>query len=418
MSYRFLRVASSFAPYLEQFYARRPGLAAQPYAEQLAAHLHNAFERSDFYSVELRTLGHEAQEVIADAEPLQKQWAREHGVSYAPERWMPEIALAQIAAYQPDVLFLSAWLPAFNADFVRAARDRCPALRLVIGWVGEALRPVDFFRAHDLVLSCAPEVVAHFAAEGAPARLLSHAFAPQILARIAALPPASTPAPAVGFVGNLDYGERYHNRRALMFAAIAQQMDFAFYGTMSQIVYRRQGPVRWARAGYYALLGGLERLGLARVVRRLPRYSAWQDSRAKAPFVAAFASLEARRQAPVYGLEMYQAVARFQVGLNAHGPAQFASNMRLFETTGVGTCLLTDWKPNLGELFALDSEIVAYRSPQEAVERARYLLDHPTERQAIAAAGQRRTLAEHTYAHRTAQLDAIITECLRRAPRK
>jgi spore maturation protein CgeB len=58
--------------------------------------------------------------------------------------------------------------------------------------------------------------------------------------------------------------------------------------------------------------------------------------------------------------------------------------LRLFETTGIGTCLLTDWKPNISELF----EPVTYRSPAEALEKARGLLDHEPERQKIARAGQ------------------------------
>ncbi len=82
--------------------------------------------------------------------------------------------------------------------------------------------------------------------------------------------------------------------------------------------------------------------------------------------------------------------------------------MRLYEATGVGTCLLTDWKANLPNLFTLDVEVVAYRSAEECIEKVRYLLDHEDVRQAIAAAGQRRTLRDHTTRQRAEQLDDII----------
>ena len=55
-----------------------------------------------------------------------------------------------------------------------------------------------------------------------------------------------------------------------------------------------------------------------------------------------------------------------------------------------------------------DEEVVTYDSPSELVEKVRHYVAHPDERRAIAAAGQRRTLAEHTYRHRMEQLDALL----------
>jgi len=72
-----------------------------------------------------------------------------------------------------------------------------------------------------------------------------------------------------------------------------------------------------------------------------------------------------------------------------------ATNMRLFEATGVGILLITDSKVNLNELFELGKEVVAYRSPEECVELVQYYLEHDREREDIARAGQERTLQEH-----------------------
>ncbi len=82
--------------------------------------------------------------------------------------------------------------------------------------------------------------------------------------------------------------------------------------------------------------------------------------------------------------------------------------MRLFEATGIGAFLLTDAKPDLGELFEPGREVATYRHAAEAAERIRHYLAHPEERDAIARAGQRRTLAEHTYARRAEQLVEIL----------
>jgi spore maturation protein CgeB len=116
----------------------------------------------------------------------------------------------------------------------------------------------------------------------------------------------------------------------------------------------------------------------------------------------------------VYGLEMFQTLRDSRVTFNNHIDlsAASASNMRLFESTGVGTCLLTDRKPNLPSLFEPDREVVAYGSTEECVEKVRWLLEHEAEREEIARAGQARVLREHTFAHRAPRLDALIRASL------
>ena len=86
--------------------------------------------------------------------------------------------------------------------------------------------------------------------------------------------------------------------------------------------------------------------------------------------------------------------------------------MRLYETTGVGTLLITDYKDNLHTLFEPGKEVVAYSSAEECVERIQYYLKHDDEREAIARAGQQRTLREHTYYQRMQELVDIVRKYL------
>jgi spore maturation protein CgeB len=96
--------------------------------------------------------------------------------------------------------------------------------------------------------------------------------------------------------------------------------------------------------------------------------------------------------------------------LNSHldGTGDWATNQRLFEVTGCGVALLTDRKSNLGELFDIDRECVAYDSAEDCVEKARWLADHPAERAAIAARGQRRTLTDHSVFQRGLCIQEIL----------
>ena len=79
--------------------------------------------------------------------------------------------------------------------------------------------------------------------------------------------------------------------------------------------------------------------------------------------------------------------------------------MRVFEGAAAGALVLTDAVANgLDELFEIGKEIVVYQDEADLLRLIDHYLANEEERAAIAAAGQRRTLAEHTYAHRVEQV--------------
>ncbi|MEW6277021.1 MAG: glycosyltransferase, partial [Candidatus Eremiobacterota bacterium] len=120
--------------------------------------------------------------------------------------------------------------------------------------------------------------------------------------------------------------------------------------------------------------------------------------------------LKPRIRPPVYGLEMYRVLNRAKVTLNMHAAVagQEAANMRMFEVVGTGSCLLTDFKPNLSQFFEVDREVVAYRTIGECRDKVRWLLDHPAEREAIARAGQARVLRDYGHAQKARRLDGML----------
>jgi spore maturation protein CgeB len=82
--------------------------------------------------------------------------------------------------------------------------------------------------------------------------------------------------------------------------------------------------------------------------------------------------------------------------------------MRLFEATGVGALLMTESRKNLPELFTPGAEVVAYEGDADLVEKLRHYGQNEAERQRIAAAGQARTLVQHTYRQRMEELVEIL----------
>ena len=74
-------------------------------------------------------------------------------------------------------------------------------------------------------------------------------------------------------------------------------------------------------------------------------------------------------------------------------PRTHATNMRLYEATGVGTLLITDAKRNLPDLFEPDEEVVTYSSEDELIEKIEHYLSDEAERIRIAHAGQHERFA-------------------------
>jgi spore maturation protein CgeB len=90
-----------------------------------------------------------------------------------------------------------------------------------------------------------------------------------------------------------------------------------------------------------------------------------------------------------------------------------AGNMRLFEATGVGAFLLTDFKDNLHTLFEPDREVAVWRSVEDCLSVIERAIGDAESRATIARAGQARTMVQHTYRHRAAEILGFV-ESLRK----
>jgi spore maturation protein CgeB len=96
-------------------------------------------------------------------------------------------------------------------------------------------------------------------------------------------------------------------------------------------------------------------------------------------------------------LNYYSLLASSKVIFNAHRdePADY-SNIRIFEATGVGSCLITDKPNNVKKYFVPDEEILTYASMEECVEKVKYVLDNEAVRKEISLKGQLRTMRNYT----------------------
>jgi spore maturation protein CgeB len=389
---RILVLNADYPRFLDWFYRRQPGLESTSYAVQMAARNASLFGVADFYSRNFVALGHSAAEIHVNNRWLQSAWAREHGIATeAPEPpgavarkeapgWLQRavtpfkpmlrplarkvglsprldteaenILLAQIEQFRPDLVLNQ---DLFHIDTKLMRRIKAIGNPFAIGQVGIEPSRGEDWTVYDLMISQLPTTVKFFRALGMRAELSHLAFEPSILG---ALPEAPEVDVDVSFVGTVSAD---HRQRIALLEAVAKRHDLKLWGNLP---------------------------------RSLP---------ASSPLHRCF-------QGEVWGADMYQVLRSSRITLNSHIDlaGREAGNMRLFEATGVGAFLLTDFKDNLDTLFAPDRDVAVWRSIDDCLEVIDRHLGDDNSRAAIAHAGQARTMAQHTFRHRTAEILSFV----------
>ena len=381
MAFRLQRLTTVYPAFAEQLFARLGDPPPASFTQWYARVTDWRFAESDFHAVHLRRLGHAAENLFLSIEPLQKAWAREHDLRFTDEDWLSQIAVAQVGAFQPDVLLLDD-LYLIDRPFRDRLRSACRKPPYVIGW---RAAPTDDFTAFadlDLMLTSIAGMAADFRRHGINSRVLHHGFEASTLEDI---PPAAFRDIELSFAGGLG---SLHPQRFEMIETLLHETPLRVWGEQARIKFRDR------------LRHRLSRLGLPQKAKSRMRTLSLRHP--------------GRVHPPMFGCDYYGILGRSRIVLNRHihCAGQDASNMRLFEATGMGACLLTDNKPNLRELFEPGVEVVTYDNLPDCVEKVHYLLAHDAERKAIAQAGQRRTLREHTFARRVETLAGMIEESL------
>jgi spore maturation protein CgeB len=379
---KLLKASSYYPGYLAWFYARHPQLRESSYAEQHAALMADGFALSDAWSRHLGGPqgGFAVTELVVNAEHMQKRWAQENGIVYREAHWLADIFLAQFRAVAPRILYAHA--QEINPALRRACRDSAGGALYVMSYDGIGRHTPEVFSETDLVITCLRSSADFYRAQGVDSHWMMFGFDPSVLESL----DRSLQSIPLSFIGGLQVRIGHQERaRTLDYIAARAPLECWISGLPSDKNLFRQ----WAS---------------------FARYGDWRGFIDFPPAALAARRLREGNRGELFGVEMFSRLAASRMSLNVHIAAagNQAANIRLFEATGVGSCLITDWKDNINDLFEPDHEIVVFRRPEEAVEKIHYLLEHESERAEIARRGQIKTLSVHNYAARLMELRVLM----------
>ena len=406
MSYKIVKISSYYKNFIVEYYQNNPNIINETYQKQIEHLMYQSNAWADFYSKNLQKLGAETHEIIANAEHLQNRWAKENNCQ---EKGI-QLVMEQLKQYKPQVVWFQDSMT-FSGQFINELRKSVPSIKLIIGntcspYTNEQLK---LFKEYDFITTCSPLFKDIFEKNGLQTLLLYQAFELDILKRINFQ--RVDKQHELIFIGNIISGKGYHDKRKIFLEKILEKdIKLVFYGN----IYNAHSAEVIKKQILYSGVNLLKKIGLSKYFKNnilFKKGSALTSLPRKNNISKKFKTIINDAQ---HGLDMFQTIFDAKISLNIHGDiaGDYAANMRMFETTGVGTCLLTDWKKNIHELFEPDKEIITFKNIDECIEKTKWLIENPKKRMEIAEAGQKRTLQDHNYLKRAEILNNYILKLL------
>lgn len=402
MSYKFLKVTTYYPPVLEHFLKKYPEIDNFNFNEQLNLLLAEAFGWANFFQINLNQLGVDAYEIVFNADTIQNKWALENGIkNYSRE----EVFLKQLAKIKPEILYLQDTF-SYSPAFIKQIREEIPSIKKIVGWLCSPYKIDDLnsLAACDLIFTCSELFLKKMGNDGLKCYRFNHAFESTLLPKIQK--ENNFYEVDFLFVGSVFPGSDLHDKRVMILERLLEE------GIQMKIHTQIQKtPNLLIKQIAYRFYQFLKKYNLGRVYNIIPsakRLAQYKEYPVDFDFSDNFyKSLDKNL---LYGIEMLKAFSKSKLVFNSHGgvAGDYACNIRMFEATGAGSCLITDHKKNINEFFIPDEEVVTYKSIEECVEKVKWLLDNPVEIKTIAEAGHRRTLREHTFYNRCEEMDSII----------
>jgi spore maturation protein CgeB len=406
--HKLLRITDLYPQYIQSVYEKNADLSSQSFLEQSKKLSSKSVEISSSYVKELNAIGVESFELISNANIAQKQWLKENDL---PQNLsFQETIIKQIENFKPDVVWIDT-TSLLNDSFINNLRRLNTTIKKIVGHICAPFNSniEKGLKELDAVFTCTPCIEHELKSKGMKiVTLIYHAFYPEIINWVKE---ENNPYSETDFVftGSLYTGYGLHKSRIeYIETMIANQINVSIYGNLESrnTVFKKQ-------AMYYAI-NSLNKIGAGSIINKTPTLSRFKNyGEEKINYYSS--SLINATKPPVFGLEMYKVLANSKICFNIHGEIakKCAGNIRLFEATGIGTCLITDHKDNMKDLFEVGKEVVTYTNLNDCLEKVKWLINNPSERIKIAKSGQERVLKSHTVKNRVEQINSVICNLLK-----
>ncbi len=342
--------------------------------------------KSDFFALKIgysnsfsrcmNTLGNKSEEIIYNFNNLQKLWKPQSNTITNFE-----ILLSQIEEYRPDVIFFQGTPPISSAE-LKTIKKKFPFIKKTVIHCGFQINE-QILEETDVLLLASPHLYNLYKDKIKNIHIVYHYFDDDILNYVFDI----TKKDYLVFCGKTGSKfNRDHYTRFKLLNKICHKFDIKCYSQEFSKDENKQ-------------LSQLKILNL--FLKKIFNRDIFLHDYYSNKILG-----------PIFGLEMYQKIKQAYGVLNSHvnynkKPINFSVNMRLFETTGVGTAIFTENSKNIYEIFNKDG-IIVYEDEDDLVNKINYYQNNLEELVEIGKKGQQHTLKYHTAKKRVKEINQII----------
>lgn len=267
------------------------------------------------------------------------KWSEKYNQKYHSDNFFDKL-LFQIIYHKPDILYIQEiWQ--YSKEFISKIRYLLSNI-IIVGWNCsiKSKYQLDNLTYSDIVYTCSLEIKNQMQNVGINTKYIEHAFDSSIL-------------------------EQLYNEK--------KKYDVVFIGSLIDPLYKQR-----VNLLKYLLNEGID----------ITIFGNSNDD-----------ILKKYCKKSLFGIDLYKIYKSSKIVLNVHASndIRYSGNIRIYEVTGVGSFLLTDYREDMDKRFILGKEVVTYKSFDEILKQIKYYLLHNYEREAIAKAGQIRTLSDYSY---------------------
>ena len=371
---KILIVWQYYQKYLDHFYNNILTNPKTNFEEHISLFFEDHFGWPSDLAQHMISIGLDVTFVISNAEVSQKQWAKENNfINFSEKNWEKEILYEQIKRIKPDFL----WLNAINlfGTFVKRVKSFC---KKIIIWISHEISDDLDFSDISILLTSQADILGSKSSHFGKVIVTNPGFNRKILEKL------DKPLKKNNFIFIGSFTKSHKKRVEILAYLVKNGIDVKIFGN---ILNERKN------TNFKKLMGDIfKRRDIDKAIKTITNYS--EDSK----YIDNLKYILKVCQKPVFGLEYYKVLSEAQIGLNIHSDisGDHADNMRMFETTGVGTCLMTTESPKNIKVFEPGKEILTFKSKEHLLDILINRVSNKTDIKQISKAGQERTLKHHT----------------------
>ncbi len=379
--YNFLRISSSYPEFIKIFKKKLIKKNYNTYDQILENYFKESYSVSNNITEELIKKNYQCTEIVSNFDFLQNKWLEQYGDKNNKEN----IIIQQIKFYKPDIIFFG------NADLINENMlktvKKMKFVKILIGFHCAPFnrRIINRLNKLDCIVTCTKGYKDYlYNTLKKDILLIQHSFPKQHINK------ASKKEIDISFIGSIFIGKALHNKRVNLIYELMKNFQNTFIS------------INFSNKLIFILI--------LRLISSVFKFKILKEI----IFLYKLIYIYLFSKKPVFGVEMFNLVSKSKILINTHiDDTEYAGNMRLFEGTGLGCLVLTDYKKDLDKLFKIGNEIDVYENERDLIEKCKYYLSNEKKLNTVSALGQRKTIENYNYEKRILILDQYIKEKLK-----